>query len=267
LLKLSSFACAVVGALVLSATAAAANGPVPWAGGVEAFSEFEGKASVTLSEYAKRQVFAICSSPEEWGQIGVVQGFDPELVWGLTPFEDTGPLDFAVISPQACLAASEWMYAKDRRGQKWCVTGEKTEFRTETVRKFRTEYRMQTRTVVKQKNGKRVRVRVRVRVAVQVPYTVTQQVPHQVPVESVCADYVVPKLFGWQTLIHEGTHLAGVWDEAQTDCWAMQNLPWSFVPSVLVPFWLILHAIIWVQLRAWREHPAMTGPAVAASRP
>ena len=30
---------------------------------------------------------------------------------------------------------------------------------------------------------------------------------------------------------------------------AMQVLPWSFVPSVLVPFWLILHAIIWVQLR------------------
>ena len=47
---------------------------------------------------------------------------------------------------------------------------------------------------------------------------------------------------------------------------AMQNLPWSFVPSVLVPFWLILHAIIWVQLRGWRAHPAMTGPAVAASR-
>jgi hypothetical protein len=30
---------------------------------------------------------------------------------------------------------------------------------------------------------------------------------------------------------------------------AMQQLPWSFVPTVLVPTWLILHAIIWVQLR------------------
>ena len=30
---------------------------------------------------------------------------------------------------------------------------------------------------------------------------------------------------------------------------AMQYLPWSFVPTVLVPFWLILHAIIWAQLR------------------
>jgi hypothetical protein len=30
---------------------------------------------------------------------------------------------------------------------------------------------------------------------------------------------------------------------------AMQQLPWSFVPTVLVPFWLILHAVIWAQLR------------------
>jgi hypothetical protein len=33
---------------------------------------------------------------------------------------------------------------------------------------------------------------------------------------------------------------------------AMQQLPWSFVPTVLVPFWLILHAIIWAQLRRLR---------------
>jgi hypothetical protein len=30
---------------------------------------------------------------------------------------------------------------------------------------------------------------------------------------------------------------------------AMQHLPWSFVPTVLVPLWMILHAIIWVWLR------------------
>jgi hypothetical protein len=30
---------------------------------------------------------------------------------------------------------------------------------------------------------------------------------------------------------------------------AMQDVPWSFVPSVLVPFYLIMHAIIWAQLR------------------
>ena len=31
---------------------------------------------------------------------------------------------------------------------------------------------------------------------------------------------------------------------------AMQHLPWSFVPTVLVPFFLIMHATIWAQLRA-----------------
>ena len=33
---------------------------------------------------------------------------------------------------------------------------------------------------------------------------------------------------------------------------AMQYAPWSFVPTVLVPIWLILHAIIAVQLRRAR---------------
>jgi hypothetical protein len=33
---------------------------------------------------------------------------------------------------------------------------------------------------------------------------------------------------------------------------AMQYAPWSFVPTVLVPIWLILHAIIAVQLRRGR---------------
>ena len=33
---------------------------------------------------------------------------------------------------------------------------------------------------------------------------------------------------------------------------AMQHLPWSFVPTVLVPIFMILHAIIWVRLRRYR---------------
>jgi hypothetical protein len=39
---------------------------------------------------------------------------------------------------------------------------------------------------------------------------------------------------------------------------AMQQLPWSFVPTVLVPFYLIMHAIIWAQLRrqAKQSRPA-----------
>jgi hypothetical protein len=30
---------------------------------------------------------------------------------------------------------------------------------------------------------------------------------------------------------------------------AMQHLPWSFVPTVLVPLYMVLHAIVWVRLR------------------
>jgi hypothetical protein len=43
---------------------------------------------------------------------------------------------------------------------------------------------------------------------------------------------------------------------------AMQQLPWSFVPTVLVPFWLILHAVIWAQLR---RHPRFSHPANAVA--
>jgi hypothetical protein len=37
---------------------------------------------------------------------------------------------------------------------------------------------------------------------------------------------------------------------------AMQTLPWSFVPTVLVPIWMILHAIIWARLRRPAGAPA-----------
>jgi hypothetical protein len=45
---------------------------------------------------------------------------------------------------------------------------------------------------------------------------------------------------------------------------AMQYLPWSFVPTVLVPFWLIVHAIIWAQLRSRRRPADQIVSAVAS---
>jgi hypothetical protein len=42
---------------------------------------------------------------------------------------------------------------------------------------------------------------------------------------------------------------------------AMQRPPWSFVPTVLVPIWLILHAIIAVQLRRARLGQAASAVA------
>ena len=43
---------------------------------------------------------------------------------------------------------------------------------------------------------------------------------------------------------------------------AMQDLPWSFVPTVLVPLWLILHAIVAVRL-ARRAKPGQPAKATA----
>jgi hypothetical protein len=42
---------------------------------------------------------------------------------------------------------------------------------------------------------------------------------------------------------------------------AMQRLPWSFVPTVLVPLWMMLHGAIFVQLlRATRPSPSSRAP-------
>jgi hypothetical protein len=34
----------------------------------------------------------------------------------------------------------------------------------------------------------------------------------------------------------------------------VQGMPWSFIPTVLVPFWLIVHAILFVQIRRVAGH-------------
>jgi hypothetical protein len=44
---------------------------------------------------------------------------------------------------------------------------------------------------------------------------------------------------------------------------AMQFLPWALIPAVLVPLWLIVHAIIFAQLRAGMRGPDRTAGAAA----
>jgi len=41
---------------------------------------------------------------------------------------------------------------------------------------------------------------------------------------------------------------------------AMQFLPWAFVPSVLVPIWLILHGIVFAQIRSRSLSPSVRVP-------
>jgi hypothetical protein len=47
----------------------------------------------------------------------------------------------------------------------------------------------------------------------------------------------------------------------------VQGLPWSFIPTVLVPFYLIVHGILFVQLRRLQatqtRRQAITGVARA----
>jgi hypothetical protein len=45
---------------------------------------------------------------------------------------------------------------------------------------------------------------------------------------------------------------------------AMQTLPWSLVPTVLAPFYLILHGVIFAQLRA--QSPSCSRPGVEFAR-
>jgi hypothetical protein len=44
---------------------------------------------------------------------------------------------------------------------------------------------------------------------------------------------------------------------------AMQTLPWAFIPTVLVPIWLILHGIVFAQLRL-RARVRAVSPSVRA---
>jgi len=41
---------------------------------------------------------------------------------------------------------------------------------------------------------------------------------------------------------------------------AMQFLPWAFVPTVLVPIWLILHGIVFAQIRLRAVSPSVRAP-------
>jgi hypothetical protein len=41
---------------------------------------------------------------------------------------------------------------------------------------------------------------------------------------------------------------------------AMQTLPWAFVPTVLVPIWMILHGIVFAQLRLRAVSPSVRAP-------
>jgi len=60
------------------------------------------------------------------------------------------------------------------------------------------------------------------------------------------ADLVLAIAFG--VMSGQGSPLQVFHDAPGSE--AMQTLPWAFVPTVLVPIWMILHGIVFAQLRA-----------------
>jgi hypothetical protein len=207
-------------ALVLVPAATAADREPPWTGGPEVVSPFEAQVSNVATQYVAamgspyvRPVSAVCLSPEEWDGLWRQVGEDPAAILGAVPFDAaTGrPYDFTVLSPLACGNADGFLAAADKRLQRECQTGTKTEYRTETRTK-----------------STRVKVRKKVRgtwrsVWVKRQRKVSVQVPVSVPVYEVCKEWPI-RVISFQVLAHESTHLAGVSDEALTDCIAMQNL-------------------------------------------
>ena len=217
-------------ALALVPAATAADREPPWAGGPELVSPFEAQVSNVATQYVAaigspfvRPVSAVCLSPEEWDSLWRQVGEDPAAILGAVPFEPaTGrPYDFTLLSPLACGNADGFLAAADKRLQRECQAGTKTEYRTETRTK-----------------STRVKVRKKVRgkwrsVWVTRQRKVTVRVPVAVPVYEVCKEWPL-RVVAFQVLAHESTHLAGVTDEALTDCLAMQNLQ-PFVGMLGVP--------------------------------
>jgi hypothetical protein len=210
----------VLGLVALApAEIAHAHGPPPWAGGANVATPFESRITAIANDWIaavspyKRPVSFHCASPEEWTAVMRERGSDPDSVWGLTGFDaDRRPRDSSALSPQACLHAAEFL-GNSASGRKTCQVG------TETV------YETVTRTVRKTKSVKR-RVRGRtVRVRVSYPAEVSRAVALQLPVYGVCTHWPL-RVLAIQTLQHELQHLTGFFDEALTDCIAIQTNAW-----------------------------------------
>jgi hypothetical protein len=200
----------ILATLALAPVAAAAERPLPWAGGQSVVSEFEAGAAAFAGSIAGRPVEVFCNGETDWSVLAQQGDFDPNLVWGYVVFRWRPadgrfiPLDYSHLSHNACWYLDEFRGAADKlAATKRCQTG--TDVLYESV------------TVVRKQ-----RVRVRGRwVTRSVRRTV--QRPVEIPVYGQCPDYR-RTLFALQTLAHESMHLRGIVDEGLTECYGMQLL-------------------------------------------
>ena len=200
-------------------TARAQQSPPPWVGGTTTVSAFEARTSAVANEWIaavspyKRPVFFYCAMPEEWIAFMQARGHDPNNVWGLTFFDGSyRPLDFSALAPQACLHGNEFV-ANPAGGRKTCQLATRTVYDTVA----RTIWR--TKTVKRRVRGRTVRRRV------TYPVNVREQVPRDEPVYGTCPNWHLTVL-AIHTLQHELQHMTGFFDEALTDCIAIQTNAW-----------------------------------------
>jgi hypothetical protein len=202
------------------APAAAADRPDPAAGGESVVSSFETAASSIASEIAGRPVRVICNSAASWNALAAERGFEADRVLGFVLFSSFDgrnftPLDYAQLSEHACRHADAfWLDGSPAPSAKTCSIGSRTEYRVEE-RAQSYLARVSKRILVRGKWVTR-------KIWVKKTKKVRVQVPVSVPVHAACPDYVSGRLLAIQTIAHESAHLAGVMDEAITDCLGMQ---------------------------------------------
>jgi hypothetical protein len=172
---------------VTPAYGARPNGVPPWAGGSSRVTPFEAAAATIAGALAGRPVSVQCVDLPAWRALAERHGF-PVATWAMTPFRWDGETGRpvaegrTVASPRACRQAAAFAAAPAERGARSCRHGTRTERRSD-----------------RQHGQEAVRV----------------------PVYGECDDWGL-KLVAVHVLAHEAMHLAGVIDESEAECFAVQ---------------------------------------------
>ena len=178
--------------LLVGATSAnAGDRPLPWSGGAGRVTPLERTTSRIASSLAAKDVGIECVDARGWSDLGARNGFDPALVWALTPLaiapgsESVRADDVSSFAPRTCRLIEAFSTAPTEMGSRLC----RHVVRTTAATRARSAARTGART-------QRILV-------------------------GECDDWA-SKLLAVHVLTHESMHLAGVVDEAEADCLATQ---------------------------------------------
>lgn len=218
--------------VALASPAAAAERPLPWAGGQEVVSELEATLAAAAGEFTKKPASIYCQGNYDWATLAAQGRFDPANVWGYVPVKwswasySWEPVGYSHFSEQACLYLDGLLAAADKHSQKECQAGTRAIYEDRSRSRVVWKTRTVTKPVRVRVNGKLVwRERpVRTRVRTVEVTTVSVKVRDE-PIFATCADWT-KKLWAYQTFSHETMHLYGIDSERDAECYGMQALPW-----------------------------------------